>query len=323
MEKISVVVPIHNEEENLQSLYGRLKAVLQKLPDMTHEIILVDDGSTDRSLEVIKSLAASDGAVKYLSFSRNFGHEPATTAGLDRAGGDCVVIIDGDLQDPPEVIEEMVKKWREGYHLVYAQRRSRAGESFFKKFSSSLFYRVINVISERKMPLDTGDFRLMDRKMVEAFREMGDYNRMVRGMVAWLGFRQTGIKYDRDERHAGVTKYGFLRLLWLSFDAVTSFSIIPLRVSAWIGFFITILSILAGGAVIYDKFFGTLNIPGYALLTVGVFFLGGVQLFILGIIGEYIGKIYQQVLCRPLYVVADEKGFQEAPPPACDRLENP
>ena len=310
MDLISIVVPIHNEEKNLEILCERLVKAVEASGGLDYEIILVDDGSTDGSLDVILDLARKDPRIKMISFSRNFGHEAATTAGLDRAQGDCTVIIDGDLQDPPEVIVQLVEKWREGFQVVYARRENRPGENFFKKFTSFLFYRVFNAISPIKMPPDTGDFRLVDRRVLLAFRRMGDYNRLIRGMFSWLGFRQTGVTYSREARHQGTTNYGFLKLLWLSFDAMTGFSIMPLRVSTWIGFFVTLVSLMAGLAVLIDKVFWGLNIPGYALLAVGMFFMGGIQLFILGIIGEYIGKIYQQCLGRPLYVIDREEGFK-------------
>jgi len=309
MTLISVVVPIYNEEHNIADLYKRLKTVLASLSGFTSEIIMVDDGSTDASLEKIKEAAEADPSVKYISFSRNFGHEPASTAGLDRAQGDCVVLIDADLQDPPEVIPQMVEKWRQGYHVVYAQRKSRPGESIFKKITSYLFYRIINLFSAHKFPLDTGDFRLIDRQVLLAFRKMGDYNRMIRGMIAWLGFKQTGIYYDREERKKGSTKYNAVKLFWLSLDALTSFSLIPLRFSMAIGFLVMLVSFIFGCIVIYQKLFGTLRIPGYALQTISTFFLGGIQLFMLGIIGEYLGKVYQQTQGRPLYVILEEGGF--------------
>lgn len=311
MHKISVVTPLFNEEENIRALYERLKKVLTELKDFTHEIIFVDDGSVDRSLEIMKELAAADSSFRYLSFSRNFGHEAASSAGLDHAEGDCVVLIDGDLQDPPELIPEMVEKWREGYKVVYAVRRTRRGESFLKRFTSLIFYRFINLISEQKLPLDTGDYRLISREVLLAFRTMGDYHRMIRGMITWLGFRQIGIPYDRPERHAGKTKYGLIRLMLLTLDAITSFSIAPLRFVMALGFIITLLSIIKGLHIIYQKLIMSLAIPGYALQTVGLFFLSGIQLVMLGVIGEYVGKIYQQTQRRPLYVLAEKKGFEE------------
>jgi polyisoprenyl-phosphate glycosyltransferase len=310
MPKISIVVPIYNEEENISPLYERLKACLEKCADFSFEIIMVDDGSTDGSLDAIKRLTEGDDRLRFISFSRNFGHEAATTAGFDRAAGDCVVLIDADLQDPPEIIPDMIEKWKEGFHVVYAQRTRRRGENFIKIATSFFFYRFINMLSSQKLPLETGDFRLIDRKVLLAFRSMGDYSRMIRGMISWLGFRQTGILYDRDERFRGTTKYNLIKLLWLSFDAITSFSIVPLRLSIAIGFLVMFISFGWGCAVLYHKLFLGLSIPGYALQTISLLFLGGVQLFILGIIGEYVGKTYLQSLKRPLYVVYREGGFE-------------
>jgi polyisoprenyl-phosphate glycosyltransferase len=310
MPKISIVVPIYNEEESIPYLYERLIDVLKKLKEFNYEIILVNDGSTDNSQGIIKELLAKDQNVKYISFSRNFGHEKATTAGFDKAEGDCVVLIDADLQDPPEVILEMVEKWQEGYQVVYAQRKSRAGESFMKKVTSLLFYRMINIISDSKIPMDTGDFRLVDRHVLLEFRKMGEYNRMVRGMIAWLGFKQVAVRYERDERKRGQTKYNFFKLLWLAFDAITSFSIMPLRFATGIGFLVILMSIAAIIIVICQKVFLKLPIPGYAFQTVSMFFLGGIQLFILGIMGEYLGKIFQQAQKRPLYIIEEEGGFE-------------
>jgi polyisoprenyl-phosphate glycosyltransferase len=311
MPKISIVVPVFNEEESLYSLYCRIKNVLSHIDGFSSEIILVNDGSVDSSLGIIRELHVGDHDVKYISFSRNFGHEYATTAGFDKAEGDCIVLIDADLQDPPEVIPEMIEKWKEGYQVVYAKRIKRQGEHFIKKQTSFLFYRFINLIADRKMPLDTGDFRLIDRKVLLAFRRMGDYNRMVRGMVAWLGFKQVGIEYEREERKRGNTKYNFFKLLWLAFDAMTSFSIIPLRFAMGFGFFVMLMSILSIIMVSYQKFFLRTNIPGYLFLTVSMFFLSGIQLFILGIMGEYLGKIYLQTQHRPLYIIDEEGGFTQ------------
>jgi polyisoprenyl-phosphate glycosyltransferase len=309
MPKISIVVPVYNEEENISPLYERLKACLLGIADFSYEIIMVDDGSTDGSLDAIKKIRESDDQVRFVSFSRNFGHEAATTAGFDRAAGDCVVLIDADLQDPPEVIPHLLEKWKEGYAVVYAQRRRRRGENFIKKSTSFLFYRLINILSSQRFPHETGDFRLIDRKVLLAFRTMGDYNRMIRGMITWLGFKQTGILYDREQRYRGKTKYNLIKLLLLSFDAITSFSIVPLRLSVIIGFIVMFMSFGWGCAVLYHKLFRGLSIPGYALQTISLLFLGGIQLFILGIIGEYVGKTYLQSLKRPLYVVYREGGF--------------
>lgn len=303
----SVVIPIYNEEDNLELLHSRLSTTLSSI-EVDREIIFVNDGSTDGSLAIIKKLSTADNTVRYVSFSRNFGHEAATTAGLDRAQGDVVIIMDGDLQDPPELIEPMIEKWREGAHVINAKRKRREGESFFKRSTSSVFYRLVNKLSDVPIPRDVGDFRLMDKSVVYAFRQCREYNRFVRGLVAWLGYNQVTLEYDRPPRHAGTTKYGFWRLLFLSFEAITSFSVFPLRVATLLGLGCTFTSVLVVCAVVVRKLFYGFTIPGYVLTTGGLFFLGGVQLLILGILGEYVGNIYRQVQQRPLYIVQEEGG---------------
>jgi glycosyltransferase involved in cell wall biosynthesis len=304
----SIVIPVYNEDENLELLHQRLSAVMSNLPEVAYEIIFVDDGSSDNSLTIMKKLSAKDETVKYVSFSRNFGHEAATTAGLDRALGDVVVIMDADLQNPPELISQMIEKWRVGAQVVLAKRRHREGVSKFKRFTSFAFYRLLNKLSEITIPKDVGDFRLMDKSVVNAFRQFREYNRFVRGLIAWLGFNQATIEYDCPPRHAGVSKYGFWKLSLLFVDSISSFSIIPLRVATFLGFGVTIISALVVAAVVIHKIFLGLAIPGYALTTSGLFFLGGVQMLILGILGEYMGKIYRQVQQRPLYIVKEESG---------------
>jgi len=302
----TIVIPVYNEEDNIPVLYQRLVNVMKTLP-LDYEIIFVDDGSTDSSLVRIRELSRSDENVYYISFTRNFGHEAASTAGLDAAKGDCIILMDADLQDPPELIPKMIELWRQGYHLVYAKRRRRAGESLFKRISAYAFYRILNLMSDLKFPLDTGDFRLMDKVVVEDFKKCREKNRFVRGLTAWVGYNQVGIEYDRDERYAGRTKYNPLKLLLLSIDVITGFSIVPLRIVTYAGFLITALSLCMTLIVIIQKIFFGLNIPGYALLTSGLFFLGGVQTFFLGILGEYVGRIYREVQKRPLYLIQEQR----------------
>jgi len=302
----TIVIPVYNEEDNIPILYQRLVNVMKTLP-LDYEIIFVDDGSTDSSLVRIRELSRSDENVYYISFTRNFGHEAASTAGLDAAKGDCIILMDADLQDPPELIPKMIELWRQGYHLVYAKRRRRAGESLFKRISAYAFYRILNLMSDLKFPLDTGDFRLMDKVVVEDFKKCREKNRFVRGLTAWVGYNQVGIEYDRDERYAGRTKYNPLKLLLLSIDVITGFSIVPLRIVTYAGFLITALSLCMTLIVIIQKIFFGLNIPGYALLTSGLFFLGGVQTFFLGILGEYVGRIYREVQKRPLYLIQEQR----------------
>lgn len=305
MAAISVVVPVFNEENCLKMLLERLLAVSELGTD-TYEYIFVDDGSTDGSLSILRELAQQYPNVKYLSFTRNFGHEVATTAGLDHASGDAVLLIDADLQDPPEVIPQLLEKWRQGYKIVYAQRRSRSGENFLKKATSWLFYRIIRWLSSVNIPLDTGDFRLMDRCVVEQFRRCREQSRFVRGLVAWTGFKQTAVIYDRDHRYAGKTKYNMIKLTLLALDAVLGFSNLPLRVGILAGLLVCICCFFEVIYIVIQKMFFGIPIRGYALIVTGIFFLGGIQLWLIGLVGEYIGRIYRQTQQRPLYITAEK-----------------
>ena len=306
----SVVIPVYNEEGNLRALYERLVRVLLSL-SVDYEIVFVDDGSTDHSLSTIKKLARLDNHIKFLSFSRNFGHEAASTAGLDKARGDVVVLMDADLQDPPEAIKALSDKWKEGYQVVYGQRGKREGEFFFKRATAFLFYRFLNLLTDVHIPLDTGDFRLMDKAVVQDLKKCREQNRFVRGLMSWLGYKQIGISYDRPERKSGSTKYGFFKLLILSLDALCGFSIVPLRIATLLGLVTLIISAVFTIVIIMQKLVLGLNIPGYALATAGMFFLGGVELLLLGVIGEYVGRIYRQVQQRPLYLVREESGWEK------------
>jgi len=270
----------------------------------TWELILVDDGSRDGSTDVIRKLAETDDHVRPVIFARNFGHQIAVTAGLDYSRGDAVIIIDADLQDPPEVILDLITKWREGYEVVYAVRKDREGETWFKKTTASLFYRIIYKITDVKIPLDTGDFRLLDRKVVNIMSRMREQHRFLRGMASWVGFKQIGVEYNRAARFAGVTKYPFKKMLKFALNAVTSFSYVPLQIATFIGFIAAALSIIAIPVVIVLRLVGTTQLTGQATTLIMVLFLGGVQLISLGIIGEYIGRIYDEVKGRPIYVVA-------------------
>jgi len=266
----------------------------------------VDDGSTDGSTDQICVLAAEDKRVRPVIFARNFGHQIAITAGWDHAHGDAVVIIDADLQDPPEMILELIKKWKEGYEVVYAIRRERAGESWFKVWTASLFYRIIYRITDVKIPLDTGDFRLMDRKVVDVLKQMRERHRFPRGMSAWVGFRQVGVEYKRAARYAGVTKYPFRKMLKLALNAITSFSYFPLQVATYVGFFSAGIAILSIPIVVYLRVTGSQAFFGQATTLIAVLFLGGVQLISLGILGEYIGRLYDEAKGRPLYILREE-----------------
>jgi glycosyltransferase involved in cell wall biosynthesis len=269
------------------------------------ELILVDDGSTDGSTDAIRKLAAGDRHVRPVIFARNFGHQIAITAGWDHARGDAVVIIDADLQDPPEAIPDLARKWKEGYEVVYAVRAEREGETWFKKLTASVFYRLIYRITDVRIPVDTGDFRLMDRKVVDVLKRMRERHRFPRGMSAWVGFRQVGVGYKRGPRYAGVTKYPFRRMLLLALNAITSFSYFPLQVATFFGFFSAGIAILAIPIVVYLRMAGIPQFTGQATTLIAVLFLGGIQLISLGVLGEYIGRLYDEAKGRPLYVVRD------------------
>lgn len=300
----SIVAPIYNEINNLSELHRRVSEVMERAGE-PWELILVDDGSTDGSTERIQELARRDKHVRPIIFARNFGHQIAITAGWDYARGEAVVIIDADLQDPPEVILELAKKWREGYEVVYAVRAERQGESWFKKFTAALFYRIIFRITDVKIPVDTGDFRLMDRKVVEVLKQMRERHRFPRGMSAWVGFRQIGVPYKRAARFSGETKYPFRKMLRLALNAITSFSYFPLQVATFFGFFSAGVAILAIPVVIYLRVTGVPQLTGQATTLISVLFLGGVQLISLGILGEYIGRLYDEAKGRPLYIVRE------------------
>ena len=300
MSLITIVIPVYNEEACLEQLHARLLAA--QAPPHQYEYIFVDDGSTDRSREILLKIAQRDPQSRHLFFSRNFGHEAATTAGLDHASGDAVVIIDADLQDPPEVIPLLLQKWSEGYQVVYAQRRARKGEGVFKRFTSWLFYRIIGSLSDVKIPADTGDFRLMDQRVVLEFRRCRERSRFVRGLVAWTGFRQTAVPYDRDARAGGETKYSLFKLVLLALDSVVGFSVLPLRLATLLGLIVCLLAFIRGVVSVILRF--TSDTPiGYTLLVTGVFFLGGAQMFMLGLLGEYMGRTYRESQHRPLYIV--------------------
>jgi dolichol-phosphate mannosyltransferase len=307
---LSVVVPVFNEEGNLPELHRRLAAVLPGVSD-SWEVVFVDDGSRDRSWELIRGLAAADPHVRGVRFSRNFGHQMAFAAGLDHARGDAVVIMDADLQDPPELIPELVARWREGNEVVYAVRTHREGETLFKKLTASLFYRLLRSITQVAIPIDTGDFRLMGRRALEAFRRLPERHRFTRGLVAWVGFPQVGVPYTRAARHVGETSYPLRKMLRFAIDAITSFSHVPLQLATWLGFITSLFAFAYIVVVVVLKFVG-ISWPGYTSLMAAILFLGGVQLVMIGLLGEYLGRVYDEVKGRPLYLVQDTVGTDPA-----------
>jgi dolichol-phosphate mannosyltransferase len=300
----SIVAPIYNEFENIPTLWQRLSQVMDSTGE-PWELILVDDGSSDGSNERIRELAASDERVRPVIFARNFGHQIAVTAGMDYSRGQAIVVIDADLQDPPEVILELAKKWKEGYEVVYAVRAEREGESWFKLLTASLFYRLIYRITDVKIPLDTGDFRLIDRKVVDVMSSMRERHRFLRGMSSWIGFKQIGVEYKRAARLSGVTKYPFKKMIKFAQDGITGFSYFPLQIATYLGFIAAGLSVIAIPVVAALRLAGSHSFEGQTTTLISVLFLGGVQLISLGILGEYIGRIYDEVKGRPLYVVRD------------------
>ena len=300
----TIIAPVYNEIDCLDTLYQRICEVMAQTGELW-ELILVDDGSTDGSTEKIRQLEANDKRIRKVIFARNFGHQIAVTAGLDYSRGDAVIIIDADLQDPPELILQMIEKWREGFQVVYAQRSEREGETWFKRVTASIFYRTIYRITDVNIPLDTGDFRLLDRKVVDVMNSMRERHRFLRGMSAWVGFKSIGVPYKRAARYAGSTKYPFKKMLKLALTAVTSFSYVPLQIAMWLGFISAGISIIAIPVVIILRLIGSQFFFGQATTLIAVLFLGGVQLVSLGILGEYVGRIYDEVKGRPLYIVSE------------------
>lgn len=316
---ISVVAPVYNEEGNLELLYQRVSEVLESTGE-PWELILVNDGSYDRSPQIMRALHERDPRVRVINFARNFGHQNAVTAGMDYARGDAVVLIDADLQDPPEVILQLLEKWREGYQVVYAVRKERKGESWFKRWTAKLFYRLIYRITDVDIPLDTGDFRLMDRQVVDALKAMREHNRFIRGMTSWVGFRQTGVPYVRQERHAGQTKYPLRKMIRFALDAITGFSYFPLQITIYASLLLALIAILAVPVVAVLRLSGSqLQFEGQATTLIVVLLMSSFQLFFFFIMGQYIARIYDEVRQRPLYVVAevlDDEPTDETSPEA-------
>jgi glycosyltransferase involved in cell wall biosynthesis len=310
---ISIVVPVYFEEELIEEFYSRMQAVMNGLKSRFNtELIFINDGSKDRSLEILIGLTRKDSRVRILDLSRNFGHQRAITAGIDYADGDAVVIIDSDLQDPPEVIPEMIAKWQEGFDVVGGTRQKRKGETFFKLVTARLFYRILNSLSEIPLPLDTGDFRLMDRKVVRVLRTMKEEGRYVRGLIVWAGFKQSSVLYERDARFAGETKYSFKKMLGLALDAITSFSEKPLMLAMQLGLAITACSFLGMTYLLLSRILRPESVvAGWTSLLVAILFVGGVQILGVGILGVYVGRIYRESRDRPLYIVQEQYGFRK------------
>jgi glycosyltransferase involved in cell wall biosynthesis len=317
--ELSLIIPIFNEEAVIPELHRRLLEVMTRLEKHVRswEIVFVDDGSKDKSLAMLKAMSANEPRFKVVAFARNFGHQLAITAGLDRAEGDAVVIIDADLQDPPEVIEEMIARWRGGSDVVFGVRRSRAGETVFKKLTAAIFYRVLRtMLGGMAIPVDAGDFRLISRAVVLTMRSLKEKHRFVRGMVTWVGFKQSALYYDREARFAGETKYPFTKMLRFAIDAITSFSIVPLRFATWLGVF---AGMVAGAAVLwvlYARLFTHDTVQGWTTIMIAVALGSSAQLIMIGVLGEYIGRIYEEIKRRPLYVVGELVNFREAQPEA-------
>jgi polyisoprenyl-phosphate glycosyltransferase len=305
----SVVAPVFNEEQLLPEFYRRTVAALEPLGE-PWELVLVNDGCSDGSPAIMRELHRADERVRVLNFSRNFGHQIAITAGIDYAQGEAVVVIDSDLQDPPEVIPELIARWHEGYDVVYAQRAEREGETAFKKTTAALFYRLIDRITSVRIPVDTGDFRLMDRKVVQALSSMREHHRFMRGLSSWVGFKQIGVAYKRDARKAGETKYPLRKMLRFALDGITSFSYLPLQLATYFGFVVAAISVVAILIAVVLRLSGYRALEGQATTLVTVLFMGGVQLIFLGILGEYIGRVYNEVKQRPLYIVAEALGYK-------------
>lgn len=302
--KYSIIIPVFNEEANIGMLYRRMAGVLEVLSP-SFELIFVNDGSRDNTLALVKELAQSDKRVRFINLSRNFGHQIAVSAGLDACKGNRVVIIDADLQDPPELILEMDARMNDGFQVVYARRRKRKGESVVKLWTARIFYRILANIASIDIPLDTGDFRIMDRKVVDVLKSMPEQNKFLRGQISWIGFKQTFVEYDRSERQGGQTGYTYAKMFRFALDGITSFSDAPLRLASWMGFVVSGVAFIALVYALYGKFILHESEPGWASVIVSILFLGGIQLISLGFIGEYLSRISSNVKHRPLYVVAE------------------
>ncbi len=306
--EISLIIPMYNEEDNIETLFKRVIDTLEKLK-LTYEIICVNDGSKDRTLEILINYHQTNQAIKVVNLSRNFGKDIALTAGIDCAHGNAVIPIDADLQDPPELIGEMIQKWQEGYDIVYATRESRQGETWFKRFTANIFYILLDKITKVHIPKNTGDFRLLDRQVVEAIKRLPERTRFMKGIFAWVGFKSISIVFERQPRLQGNTKWNYWKLWNFALDGITSFSVLPLKVWTYMGLVISLISLVYASFLVIRTIFLGIDVPGYASLMVTILFLGGIQLITLGIIGEYLGRVYEEIKGRPLYLVRDLYGF--------------
>ena len=306
----SVIVPLYNEEAVVQDSYERIREVMDTTGE-PYEIIFINDGSKDSTYQKVREILKNDKNVKLISFSRNFGHQSAITAGMDYCTGQAVIVIDADLQDPPEVMLKMIEKWKEGYEVVYGKRIKRKGETLFKKATAKIFYRILSKTTDVEIPIDTGDFRLIDRKVCDALKAMPERNRYVRGLISWLGFRQTGVEFVREKRLAGETKYSMKKMFKLAWDGITAFSNAPLKLATYIGVSISAVSFLYLLVVICQKLFTDTTVQGWASLVAISLFFNGVILIVLGIIGEYIRRIYDEAKGRPIYIISEKIGFDE------------
>jgi len=307
---ISLVVPVYNESAVIRTFYDRASSALASLDGFEYEILFVDDGSHDDTYQQVTAFAQRDPGVRVIKFSRNFGHQIAITAGVDHARGDCVVVIDSDLQDPPEVIKAMIQEWNKGFDVVYGVRDEREGESAMKLLTASMFYRLLGSVAKIKIPANVGDFRLMSRRAVDELKQLREKDRFVRGLVSWIGFKQTGVKYHRDKRYAGETKYPYRKMIKFAMDGIASFSTMPLKLATWLGYATSLLAFLYLISVFIQKFLG-ITVQGFATIMVAMMFLGGVQLICLGILGEYLGRIFNEIKPRPMYIIEEFVGVKK------------
>ena len=308
--KISIVIPVFNEEEVISHTISSILKETSKWK-YDYELIFVNDGSVDKTYDILKNKCTLNSNIKVLNLSRNFGHQMAFTAGLDIASGDAVIVIDGDLQDPPQVMIEFIKKWENGFHVIYGKRSRRKGETFFKKLSARLFYQLLDILSETNIPKNTGDFRLMDRRVVEELKTMREKHRFIRGMVSWIGFKQTSVLYERDQRPAGDTKYPFKKMMSFALDGIFSFSTVPIKISLFVGFLTILLSFFGILLALINRLLTNGWVSGWTTLIITILFLGGVQLISIGVLGQYIGRTFEQIKDRPLYIIQDTLNIDE------------